>query len=617
LSRNTYSVVWIKRALRGGITSASMSDLQKRSILVVDDEALITQTISGILQKHGYSTFNAASAEEALKVVQQAQRPDLILMDIELGAGMDGVQSAEIIIREFGIPVLFLSSHTEPEFVTRTENVSSYGFVVKNAGETVLIASVKMAFRLYDARKAAEDRELALRASETQYRSLFDGAPVGYHELDTDGRITNINRTELQMLGYDHSEMVGQPIWKFIVEPESQAATTAKLAGRLQPGQTYESTFRRKDGSTFSAYLDDGLLKDGNGTTIGIRSTLQDVSHHKEVERRLHESEERYRILIENAAEVIVVIQNGIVRFVNSQGEKLSGYSKRELIGKPVFELSRPQDHERVRMIHQLRLQGAPLPPGAEISRIVRKSGETRWVEVKSTVITWGGMPATLHFYTDITDRKQAEDALALALEEKGVLLKELQHRIKNSLTMITSLIGLESGRVSDAFAQTVLDHLRDRVSSLTRLYALMDRTGEIQRIHVGDYFKNIVESLSATYIRERSNIQIEQLYEPVEIDAKMAAPCGLILNELLTNALKFAFPNEQRGHIWIEVADHGKELLMKVSDDGVGPPPGFSIEQSSGFGMRIIQLLVEQLRGRISFARNDRTIFTTSFPRI
>jgi len=182
---------------------------------------------------------------------------------------------------------------------------------------------------------------------------------------------------------------------------------------------------------------------------------------------------------------------------------------------------------------------------------------------------------------------------------------------------MITSLIGLESGRVSDAFAQTVLDHLRDRVSSLTRLYALMDRTGEIQRIHVGDYFKNIVESLSATYIRERSNIQIEQLYEPVEIDAKMAAPCGLILNELLTNALKFAFPNEQRGHIWIEVADHGKELLMKVSDDGVGPPPGFSIEQSSGFGMRIIQLLVEQLRGRISFARNDRTIFTTSFPRI
>jgi len=592
-----------------------MSDLLQRTVLVVDDEALVTQTISGILQKHGCSTCGAASAEEALTVVRQARRPDLILMDIDLGAGMDGVEAAEIIIREFGIPILFLSGHTEPEFVTRTENVSSYGFVLKNAGETVLIASVKMAFRLYDARKAAEDRELALRISEAKYRSLFDEAPVGYHELDNDGRITNINRTELRMLGYDHNEMAGQPIWKFVVERESQAATTAKLAGKLQPGQTYERTFRRKDGSTFSAYIDDVLLKDGTGTTIGIRSTLQDVSRHKEAERRLHESEERYRILVENAAEVIMVIQNSIVRFANSQAEKLSGFSKRELIGKSVLDFALPEDHERIRMIHQLRLQGAPLPPGAEISRIVRKNGDTRWVEVKSTVINWGGAPATLHFYTDITDRKQVEDALARALEEKDALLRELQHRIKNSLTMITSLIGLESGRVSDAFAQTVLDHLRDRVNSLTRLYALMDRTGEVQRIHVDDYFTNIVESLSATYIREGSNVQIEQRYNPVEIDAKMAAPCGLILNELLTNALKFAFPEDQQGHIWIEVADRGKELLITVSDDGVGPPPGFTIEQSSGFGMRIIQLLVEQLRGRISFTRDSRTIFTTSLP--
>jgi PAS domain S-box-containing protein len=593
-----------------------MSDLPQKTVLVVDDEVLITQTISGILQKHGYATLTASSGEETLKVVRQPQQPDLILMDIDLGAGMDGVQTAEIIIRDYGTPILFLSGHTEPEFVSRTDNTSSYGFVLKNAGETVLIASVKMAFRLCDARKAAEDRELALRASEAQYRSLFDGAPVGYHELDTDGRIMNINRTELQMLGFGYDEMVGQPIWKFIVEPESHAATTAKLAGKLQPGHTYERTFRRKDGSTFTAYVDDVLLKDGNGTTVGIRSTIQDVSRHKEAERRLHESEERYRVLIENAAEVIVVIQNGIIKFANTQAERLGGYSKRELIGMPVLDLARPEDHERVRMIHQLRLQGAPLPPGAEISRIVRKSGETRWVDVKSTVITWGGAPATLHFYTDITERKQAEDALALALEEKGALLRELQHRIKNSLTMITSLIGLESGRVSDAFAHTVLNHLRDRVNSLTRLYALMDSTGEVQRIHVEDYFTNIVESLSATYLREKSNIQIEQRYDPVEIEAKMAAPCGLILNELLTNALRFAFPNVQQGHIWVDVADHGKEILITVSDDGVGPAPEFSIEQSPGFGMRIIQLLVEQLRGRITFARNDRTVFTMYLPR-
>jgi PAS domain S-box-containing protein len=593
-----------------------MSELLTKTVLLVDDEVLITQTISGILQKHGYATLIASSGEETLKLVRQSPQPDLILMDIDLGAGMDGVQAAEIIIRDFGIPILFLSGHTEPEFVSRTDNTSSYGFVLKNSGETVLIASVKMAFRLYDARKAAEDRERALRVSEAQYRSLFDGAPVGYHELDTDGRIMNINRTELQLLGYNYDEMVGQPIWNFIVEPESHAATTAKLAGRLQPGHTYERTFRRKDGSTFTAYIDDALLKDEHGTTVGIRSTLQDVSRHKEAERRLHESEERYRVLIENAAEVIVVLQNGIIRFANSQAEQLSGYSKRELIGKPILDLARPEDRERVRMIHQLRLQGAPLPPGAEVSRIVRKDGETRWLGVKSTVITWGGAPATLHFYTDITERKQAEEALALALEENGARLTEFKLQIKNSLTLITNLIAPEPGRVNDPSTQTVLNHLRDRVSALTWLHTLVGRSGEGELIRANDYFGSIVESVSAAYVRKKSSIQIEQRYDPVEMDAKTAAPCGLVLNELLTNALKFAFPDEQQGNIHIEVAVHGKEMLITVSDNGVGPGPEFSLEQSSGFGMRIIRVLVEQLHGRITFTRNNRTVFTAFLPR-
>jgi PAS domain S-box-containing protein len=593
-----------------------MTNQRKRVVLVVDDEPLVTQTIAGMLQKHGYAPLTSASAQEALDTVRTGQRPDLILMDIELGSGMDGVEAAELLIRDFNIPILFLSGHTEPEYVTRTEKVPSYGFVLKDAGETVLIASVKMAFGLYDARKEAEEREIALRSSEMQYRSLFDEAPVGYHELDIEGRITNVNRTELQLLGYERSEMVGQPIWKFVVEPESEAATRAKLAGRLQPGQGFERTIRRKDGSTFLAYIDDAILKDPNGTTIGIRSTLRDISRHREAERRLRESEERYRVLIENAAEAIVVIQNGILRFANSQAEKLSGYSKRELIGKPVLDLARPEDRERIRTIHQLRLQGGPLPPGAEHSRLVRKDGETRWVEVQSIVTTWGGAPATLHFYTDMTARKEAQDALQKALEEKGALLKELQHRIQSSLTMITSLIGLEAGRVSDPFAQTVLDHLRDRVNSLTRLYALMDRTGEVQKIHIEDYFKNIVEFLAATYLSEGMHIQINQRYDPIEIDAKIAAPCGLILNELLTNALRYAFPKGGGGHIRIDATDRGKEILLTVSDDGVGPPPGFSIEHSSGFGMRIIQLLVDQLRGHISFTRDTQTIFAVTFPR-
>jgi PAS domain S-box-containing protein len=587
---------------------------ERRTVLVVDDETLVTQSISAILQKHGYDASTASSADQALEKIR-LRRPELILMDIDLGKGIDGIEAAEMIIREFGTPILFLSGHTEPAVVSRTEDVSSYGFVFKDAGEAVLIVSVKMAFRLCDARKDAEAREFALRASERRYRSLFDEAPAGYHELNLEGRITNVNRTELQMLDYTREEMIGHPIWNFIVEPESRGATLAKLAGKLQPGKTYERTFRRKNGSTFPVFIDDVILHDNQGNATGIRSTIQDISQHKEAEQQLRESEERYRVLIENAAEVVTVIQDGRIKYANPQAERLSGYARKELIGKSMLDLTVPEDRERIRALHDLRVQGKTIPPDADTSRIVRKDGTIKWVEVKFAIISWGGAPATLNFYVDISDRKDTEHALAHALEEKNALLKELQHRIKNSLTMITSLISLESSRVSDPTALSMLENLRNRVNSLTRLYALMDLTGEVQRIRIDDYFRHIVSSLSNTYLRGRSSIRIDERYDPIEIEAKMAAPCGLILNELLTNCLKYAFPEGRAGHILVDVSQHQEEIVIIVSDNGVGTPANFSIEQSTGFGMGIIRLLVEQLHGRITFQQGEKTAFTTYLP--
>ncbi len=711
-----------------------------QTILIVDDEPLVTDTVSATLQKHGYQTITTKSAEKAVAFAHQTPPPDLILMDIDLGAGMDGSSAAKLIISETDIPLLFLSGHTESEFTARTEKIPSYGFVAKDAGEAVLLASVRMAFRLFEAHKQAQERdqalresedhfrstfqdspdaininrlidgvfveindgfttltgytradvigksslevniwhnpadreelvrrlkeqgycknleadfqrkdgsitralmsaslstvkgvahiysvtrdvserkkaEDALRQSEERFRSLFDDAPVGYHVLDTEGRITNINRTELHMMGYERAEMIGQPIWQFVVEPESRAATLAKLSGKLLPGTTFERTFRRKDGSTFPVYVEDVLLKLPDGRIAGMRSTIQNIAKHKEAEVRLHESEERYRLLIENAAEVIAVIQDGAIKFTNFQAETLTGYSRRELLGKSILDLVMQEDRERAFTNHQLRSKSQPLPQDATMYRIQRKDGSIRWVEVRATVISWGGSPAALNFYTDISQRKKAEEALEGALQEKSALLNELQHRIKNSLTMITGLIGLESERTDVEAARTILHNLRDRVNSVTRLYALMHQTGEVQKIRLEDYFGHIVRSLSETYIRGKSDIQITERYEPVQIDAKSAAPCGLLLNELVTNALKYAFPGGRRGNVTIEVHQNGVDLIITVSDDGVGPPPDFSLQQPGGFGMRIIQLLAEQLDGHVTFTRTDRTTFSISIP--
>jgi PAS domain S-box-containing protein len=592
-----------------------MTESHRRTILIVDDEPLANQTIAGILQKNGYRTVSATTAQKSIEIMRNPERPELVLMDIDLGAGMDGVGAARTIINECAAPVIFLSGHTEPEYVSRTEDVSSYGFVSKDLGETVLLVSVKMAFRLYDARRAAQEREAALQASEARYRSLFDEAPVGYHELDMDGQVIDINQTELKMLGYERQELIGQSIWQFVVEPESKAAVGAKLAGRLLPGRSYERTFRRKDGSTFPAIVDDAMLIDKDGNTLGIRSTLQDISRHRDADRRLHESEERYRVLVENATETITVIQNGIVKFANAQGEVLTGYSRRELLGRPIIDFVLPEDRERVLTNQERRLRNQIDSTESETMRLVRRDGSIRWFEVRATVITWGGSPATLNFLTDLTDRKDTENALARTLEEKNFLLKELQQRVKNGLTLISSLISLQAERLSEQTAITALANLRDRVNSLTRMYLLMDQSGDFQNIQVDAYFNHIARSLSDRYLRGRTDVKVIGRYDALSVEVKIASACGIILNELVSNALKFAFPSGRAGEIIVDVSSRPREMVILVDDNGVGPGEGFSVENGTGLGMRIVALLVEQYHGHISYARTDHTVFKVSIP--
>jgi PAS domain S-box-containing protein len=150
--------------------------------------------------------------------------------------------------------------------------------------------------------------ELALRESEERYRELFDEAPVGYVELDAEGRITRVNHTELEILGYTAEEMTGQFLWKFNVEEEkSRQSIMAKIAGTVPPGKAFERIYRKRDGTTIPVLLENKLLKDEEGRIIGMRSTIQDITERKRAEERLAASGERYRTLFEGAAEGILV----------------------------------------------------------------------------------------------------------------------------------------------------------------------------------------------------------------------------------------------------------------------------------------------------------------------
>ena len=156
---------------------------QNKTILLVEDEALIAMMEMRMLEDHGYAVITAHSGEEAVDTVRKTPGIDLILMDIDLGRGMDGTEAAEIILKEKDIPVVFLSSHTEREVVEKTEGITSYGYVVKNSGETVLLASIKMAFRLYKANLKIQVSNRDIAAANEELESALEEMEAANEEL--------------------------------------------------------------------------------------------------------------------------------------------------------------------------------------------------------------------------------------------------------------------------------------------------------------------------------------------------------------------------------------------------------------------------------------------------
>jgi len=249
--------------------------------------------------------------------------------------------------------------------------------------------------------------ENALKDSEARLRELFDQAPVGYHELDAKGRITRVNRTELNMLGYSAEDMVGREVWQFIIENKtSQQAVTDKISGAIPPGRAFERTYRCKDGATIPVLVEDYPLRDETGRIVGIRSTIQDITERKKAEQTLCEQKEILQTILDNIPVMIAFLDpNGVHKWVNQAWQKKLGWSLEEAQTQDVLQefYTDPEYYQYV-------------------VDFIGKA-ESRWSDFRTrrrdgTVLdtTWTNVPlsdgSNIGIGLDITERKKAEEAL-------------------------------------------------------------------------------------------------------------------------------------------------------------------------------------------------------------
>lgn len=332
--------------------------------------------------------------------------------------------------------------------------------------------------------------------------------------------------------------------------------------------------------------------------------------------------EDSFRRVVEWAPSAMVMIDaSGIMVLVNAQTEQMFNYGREALIGQSV-EILVPerfrQHHRSYRAGYFNDSQPRPMGVGRDLAGC-RADGSEFPIEIGLNPIATEAGTMVLASIIDITERQRAQQRLEDALKEKTVLLNEVHHRVKNNLQVITSLLNLQADYAADPRLRAILAESCGRVKAMALTHQLLYERKDFSRLDLGDYLERLVQSIRSTYRATGNRIGLH-LHAPdpdVHLDLERAIPCGLLVNELVTNAFKHAFKEERQGEILIEVSEGTEnQIQLSVADNGIGLPPETELAQGTSLGLQLVQLFVEQLHGTLLIERRNGTRFNIDFPK-
>lgn len=335
----------------------------------------------------------------------------------------------------------------------------------------------------------------------------------------------------------------------------------------------------------------------------------------------LAESEEKYRQLIENATEAIFITRDFRVVFANARTFEFVGRRPEELIDVPYLDYIHPDDREVMRDRFLRRIAGEDLPNEHEF-RLLDSDGSVRWMRVSAMLVSWQGRPAILNFMNDITGRKKSEEIVAASLREKELRLKEIHHRVKNNMQILSSLLNLQMRTMNDDTVRDILMESQNRIRSMSLIHEKIYKSENFLGVDFSDYIGKLARSLIHSYSGVQGVVLLDVKVEEVFLGIDTAIPCGLIVNELLTNCFKHAFPDGRRGEVVIRFNGMEREnpegalYTLSVRDTGIGIGGAVDTETPSTLGLQLVKTLVGQLHGElvIHSRAGEGTEFVVSF---
>ncbi|MDF3020397.1 MAG: histidine kinase [Steroidobacteraceae bacterium] len=480
----------------------------------------------------------------------------------------------------------------------------------------------------------------AANAEAPSLRLQIDGLrDFAIFMLDRAGRVSSWNIGAQRFQGYRADEIVGREISCFFLPDDIEAGIPQQnLECARREGHFEGEGWRlRKDGSKYWASVILTAMRGDDGEIVGFGKVVRDITERVR-------SVEQFRLAIEaSPTGMLMMDESGAIVLVNEQTEKLFGYPRAELLGQKLEMLvpSRFRSrHPGFRLAFfadpKVRAMGA----GRDLYGL-RKDGSEIPIEIGLNPLTTSEGRFVLSSVVDITERKRSDREretllgqlqalnaeleervtartaeLTATLREREVLLQEIHHRVKNNLQVISSLINMQLRQLEDSGSRDALEECQTRVQAIALIHEKLYQSKDYSRVPFSEYARGLAGNVFRALGVSKDLVNLELAFEELSLTVDKAIPCGLVLNELITNSLKHAFPDGRRGTVKVILRRDGAgHAMLCVSDDGVGIPPGVDPRNSASLGMSLVFMLVEQLGGSIDIQPSPGTELRMRFP--
>jgi PAS domain S-box-containing protein len=462
--------------------------------------------------------------------------------------------------------------------------------------------------------------------------------------IDADGRIQFCNAELAQLTGYPAEALRGRPSLDLYAPEDRPAVLERRTRGfHGEPvSSLLEATLLRHDGTPLPVELSLSSLR-REGQVVWRVTMVRDISARKQAEAALRASEERFRLLVEGVQDYAIYLLDPEGRIVtwNTGAERIKGYTAAEVLGQSFSRFFPPGEQARgtpARLLAQAARDGHYVGEGWR----VRQDGSRFWASVVITALheADGRLRGFAKVTRDITERRAAEQALEAAnaelerrvaertaalealnarlevsLQEKEVLLKEIHHRVKNNLQVVLSLLSAQSTTVQNPIVHAFVQESERRIQAMALVHETLYQGSNLAQMSVAAYVEVLGQQLARAYGVDHGRIIVQSQVEGVTLSMDTAMPCALILSELLSNCLKYAFPGGAVGDVTVTLTHTADRLSIRVRDSGCGFPEHLDFRTTASLGLQLVCALTEQLGGTIALERNGGTTFTITVP--